>query len=461
MRYRLNLIAALTLSSLTLAAAQKQESFDVFTFTAPAGWKREGVGDGVLRYSRNQGGRYCLFDLYRAAGGTGKLDTDFQAEWQSLVVKRFAPTEAPELEKGTPLSGWQNQLGGAPFDYQGGTSLAVLSTFSQSGKAASILMLGNDERCLTDFDRFLSKLTLKKPTAITPTPPKPATPTTGAQPIKTAFAFNTTNFDDGWVSAEQKDWVLARKGNVTVRLHYPNDLTSKYYPDSDEHITVAWNTLIAPRYSNLQGFKKDFDTMTYLRPHLAGGYATSKETGQQVYVSLFEQDKSGWIEIVTPDQQTFTQTFGVNVDTVDQVETSVWDKLRNLRGLNRFAVAASDLKGTWSSNAGGMTQWVNAFTGLSAGATGFSSNQTFEFGPNGTYKWSIAMASGVIGAQTFQSAKSNGKLTMKGNWQINFSDIEKKPRLYNAYFEAGKNGSRILWLQDTGYGGYSAFGRVK
>ncbi|THF69203.1 hypothetical protein E7T06_13085 [Deinococcus sp. Arct2-2] len=92
--------------------------------------------------------------------------------------------------------------------------------------------------------------------------------------------------------------------------------------------------------------------------------------------------------------------------------------------MNRFAVSANDLKGEWSSDAGGMTQWVNSSTGLSAGATGFASN--------------------VIGAQTFQSAASGGKLAIKRNWQITFSEIEHKPRVYNAYFEAGKGGQRVL-----------------
>lgn len=124
-------------------------------------------------------------------------------------------------------------------------------------------------------------------------------------------------------------------------------------------------------------------------------------------------------------------------------------------------MSAADLKGEWSSSAGGITQWVNSFTGLSAGATGFSSNVTFTFGPGSAYTWNLVMASGVIGAQNVQSARSSGQFSMKGNWQVNFSDIERRPRLYNAYFEAGRGAQRILWLQDTAYGGYSAFIRVK
>jgi hypothetical protein len=38
--------------------------------------------------------------------------------------------------------------------------------------------------------------------------------------------------------------------------------------------------------------------------------------------------------------------------------------------------------------------------------------------------------------------------------------LSGKPRLYNAYFSCIK-GARLLWLQDTGYGGYTSFGKVE
>ena len=462
----LALIAALLAGVCT---AQSARTFDVFTFTPPAGWTQDASSKGAVRLSRNANGAYCLFDLYAASRGSGNVQSDFQAEWEVLVVKPFQPAKPPAMEAGEAANGWQNRLGGASFEYQGGSSLAVLATFSAANQRASALMLGNDEACLKEFDTFLKGLRLKAPGAVSPVKP-PAAQTPGVQtpaggrlntaPLKTAFKFDTTTFDDNWVSVAQQDWVLSRRGSVTVRLHYPNPATSAYNSDSADTIRVAWNTLVSPRYRDLQDYQQGF-TLDYERPHLAAGTATSLETGQRVYVSLFEQGDSGWIEIVTPDRATFLEEYGVDVTQMYGTKSDLLKRLRNLRGLNSFAVAASDLTGSWSSDAGGMTQWVNAFTGLSAGATGFSSNVTFDFAANGTYRWSIAMASGVIGAQTFQSAKSSGKHVMKGNWQITFSDIEGKARLYNAYFEAGRDGQRILWLQDSSYGDYRAHVRVR
>jgi len=87
-----------------------------------------------------------------------------------------------------------------------------------------------------------------------------------------------------------------------------------------------------------------------------------------------------------------------------------------------------------------------------------SSEQTFEFFSNGTYTWSINVASGFVGNIKFSNAKSSGTFTNPNNWQIHFSNLEGKPRLYNAYFSCVK-GARILWLQDTGYGGYTSYGK--
>ena len=46
-----------------------------------------------------------------------------------------------------------------------------------------------------------------------------------------------------------------------------------------------------------------------------------------------------------------------------------WNKMANMVTYNKFAMAASDLSGKWTSNFTGMTQYVNAYTGADAGST--------------------------------------------------------------------------------------------
>ena len=125
--------------------------------------------------------------------------------------------------------------------------------------------------------------------------------------------------------------------------------------------------------------------------------------------------------------------------------------MENMANYNKFAVAASDLNGKCTTNFTGMTQYVNAYTGASAGADTHASTQSYEFGAGNTYKWNIGVASGFVGNIKFQSAKSSGKFTVPNNWQVYFSDIEGKPKTYNVSFTCIK-GARVLWIDGTGFG---------
>lgn len=283
------------------------------------------------------------------------------------------------------------------------------------------------------------------------TAPTPAPPS--------GFTFTTTNFDDGWTSAVREDWVEVTKNNVKVLIHYPNATTNQYVSNPDEEKRIAWNTLVAPRYNNLQNYFVAKCALSYIQGSFVSGTLTDKQTGQTVYVALFKRDRSPWIEFIAPDITAFGQGTGFNVAVLsDYVNNSEWDPLQKFEGYNKFAVAASDLTGTWTNNFSGFTQYVNAYTGANAGMNTHSSSQTFEFLANSTYNWSIGVASGFVGNIKFSNAKSSGKFTNPNNWQIHFSELEGKPRLYNAYFSCVK-GARILWLQDTGYGDYSGYGR--
>ncbi|HRJ31059.1 MAG TPA: hypothetical protein PLV21_03150 [Cyclobacteriaceae bacterium] len=275
----------------------------------------------------------------------------------------------------------------------------------------------------------------------------------------TGFKFTTINFDDGWVSNERENWVEVTKNNVKVLIHYPNPTTSQYISDPEEAKRVAWNTLVAPRYSNLQNYFVAKCALSYIQGSFISGTLTDNHTGQQVYVALFKRERSPWMEFIAPNSTAFGQATGFDITTLSgYVENEAWNPLHRFEGYNKFAVAPSDLTGTWTNNFSGFTQYVNAYTGADAGMNTHSSSQTFEFLANGTYNWSISMASGFVGSIKFSGAKSSGKFTNPNNWQIHFSDLEGKPKLYNAYFSCIK-GARILWLQDTSYGDFSGYGR--
>jgi hypothetical protein len=263
------------------------------------------------------------------------------------------------------------------------------------------------------------------------------------------YAFTTTNFDDGWTSTVQEDWVEVTKGSIKVLIHYPNKKADDYNPNLLDGLKNAWDVLVAPRYSSAANFEfkpvSDWQSMEF-----AEADCVEKASGKTVHVVLFKFNRSGgggrYLEFITTDKNSFEQEFGPY-----HASTSGWEKMENMAYRNKFAIAAADLTGKWTSNFTGMTQYVNANTGASAGADTHASNENFEFGAANTYKWDLAVANGFVGNIKFQGVKSTGKFTVINNWQISFSDIEGKPRTYNAQFVCIK-AARVLWIDEKGFG---------
>jgi hypothetical protein len=271
----------------------------------------------------------------------------------------------------------------------------------------------------------------------------PLTKTTTTPSGNNKFAFTTTNFDDGWTSTVQEDWVEVTKGNIRVLIHYPNKQADAYNSVLMDGLKNAWNVLVAPKYSTASNM--EFKPLIgWQSIEFAEADAVEKATGSTVHVVLFKMNYSNgsgkYLEFITPNKAAFEQEFGAYRQT-----TYGWEKMERMANYNKFAVAASDLAGKWTSNFSGAIQYVNATTGFDAGMDTHASNENYVMAADNTYSWDLGVASGQVGNIKFQSVKSSGKLSMDGNWKIKFSDIEGKPRNYDVYFSCIK-GLRILWI---------------
>ena len=174
---------------------------------------------------------------------------------------------------------------------------------------------------------------------------------------KDGFTFTTTNFDDGWTSTVQEDWVEVKKEATTVLIHYPKEGT--IFPADPEPLTnAAWNILVAPRYSKLRNYKTTYIS-SYNRVYLGFGYLTENSTGKEVYVLLFRQGETGWLEFVTPDKNSFIQQFKFDPDMIRwDSETDLMIPLSRMATYNKFAIGATDFNGTWTSDFTGLQQLI-------------------------------------------------------------------------------------------------------
>ena len=440
---------------ISMPAWSQQQSYDMLHFTPPKGWKKTAATNSLSFDTVNNTKKsWARIAVWKSTTSKGNLQADFESDWQDFAVKKYSVSSSPLAIDTLTVDGWKVKSGMGKFVFNKDTATLAMTTFSDGQRYTSVMMMTNGKGYGDAIERFLSSV--KLPTAGVPiadNTPTVSTTTTNA----TGFQFSTTNFDDGWTAVAKEDWVELTKGKLKALLHYPREEDKKYYSQYSEHVSVFWNLLVAPRYSNLREYQSPGYNHSYEPGLFGAGLLNDNATKKDVWVALFSKGKSGWVEVIAPDKTTFVQAFGVdNPDTY----FDKWDALLNLTRKNYFAVGEADLVGKWSSNFSSSTAYYNVYTGIYVGAGVFGSASSFDFKGNKTYNWQIAVGQSQPGTlMKVDQGKSSGTWKLLGNWQVWCSEIERKPTTYNAYFSCFKGG-RILWLQDVSYGSYTAYGKV-
>ncbi|HTM92706.1 MAG TPA: hypothetical protein VL095_09815 [Flavisolibacter sp.] len=440
----------------TTVVAQ-QQTYDLFTFTPPKKWSKVAKENSIIfSTTDNVKHTWAQIDIIKSTTSKGSIEDDFKSEWKDLVMTRYGVKGQPIGIDSQSFQGYKLWTGLGKFLVGKDTSSILLNTFSDGQRCISFILLSNTTAYGKTLDDFVSSVNLAKPT-ITQVKNNSANNITSSTPLANGFQFNTTNFDDGWTSVVKEDWVEATKGSVKVLLHYLREQDKNYYTQYDERLNVFWNLLVAPRYTNLRQYQSPGYNYSSEPGYYGAGLLNDNTTKKDVWVVLFSKGKSGWIEVIASDKASFVQTFGI--DNPDRY-FSEWDALLRLAGMNRFAVGENDLIGKWSNQFSNSSAYYSIYTGIYAGSSTYASSQSFVFEKTKTYQWSLAVGkSGVNTSMQVDKVSANGNWKLVNNWQVWFSEIERKPKTYNAYFSCIKGG-RILWLQDVEYGSYTAYGKI-
>ncbi|MEQ1586040.1 MAG: hypothetical protein ABL895_09195 [Cyclobacteriaceae bacterium] len=428
----------------TLLFAQQSETFDIATFSPPAGWKRESV-DFAASYviTNNKTGGWCRVAIYKSIGSSGDPQVDFKSEWNNLVAKDHEGIITPTPET-TIEDGWTANSGVGKFTWQQKDVFILLNTISGYGRVLSITVTMNSEEFMKDVEKFLNSLELIKPEGqvvsnnvptgkLQPEQSIVITGTPGNQGISTS----TTNFEDGWVAQPFADYVRITKGNITVLLHYAIEITDELRNTGDVEGNL-FDRLMQPRYvvSNIR--KYDNGGPCYFCVYFYEADVVEKSSGKKYYAGLRVLTESGvsrCIEILSPSKQEFEKEFPTQ------------EKIAALTGYNKFAVRQADLIGTWEESGGSYVNMYSTVTGAYAGMNSASSADKFIFKNDGTYFSNHKGAFGMVGSMTFFDQKYNGSYTVT-NWDITATKrFEGKTDVYWAEFEAVRGG-RVLHLTD-------------
>lgn len=431
-------------SILSHAVYSQTQTFDIATFAPPQGWKRESV-DFAASYiiTNNKTGGWCRVAIYKSIGSSGDPQVDFKSEWNNLAAKDHEGIITPTPET-TLEDGWTANSGVGKFIWQQKDAFILLNTISGYGKVLSITVTMNSDEFMKDVEKFLNSLELIKPEGQVVTSNVPSGKQEPEQPIlisgvpgNQGISLSTTNFDDGWVAQPFADYVRVTKGNITVLLHYPIEITDELRNTGDVEGNL-FDRLMQPRYvvSNIR--KYDNGGPCYFCVYFYEADVVEKSSGKKYYAGFRVFTESGvsrCVEILSPTAQDFQKEFPTQ------------EKVEALRGYNKFAVSQKDLLGTWEESGGSYVNMYSTVTGAYAGMNSASSAHKFIFKNDGTYFSNHKGAFGMVGSMTFFDQNYNGTYTVT-NWDITATKrFEGKTDVFWAEFEAVRGG-RVLHLTD-------------
>jgi hypothetical protein len=465
-----NLFGLLLLTLLAANVIAQKEKFDIISYKPLKGWTKETKVNSMV-LTKIDGGSWCQIILYKNTVSKGDINADFNSEWKTLIIPNCPGISSPDKENPETGKDWTVMSGSGVWKFNGNNVATILTTYSGNGASVSIVCNATAKPYLDAFKNFMAGVDLyneKKEAISVIAPNQNNTNQNVSSAVKGNYKFNTTNFDDGWTSTIQEDWVEVTKGNKKVLIHFPKEGTI-IPADPDKLTNAAWNILVAPRYSNLKNYKTSY-VEDSKRPYFGMGYATEIKTGKPVFIVLFRRG-GGWIEAVTADNNSFTQEFGFNPESIRwgsisqymggwvvnnsqgntiNADQQVFDRLENMVGKNKFAVAASDLynTGEWKDHYSSNTFYANYYTGAYAGMSTYSSSQWFVFKAGNNYHWELAAANSYGGQIATAKATGNGTYKSLNDWKLFFSEMEGKAKTFDVYFSAIKGG-RVLWMNDA------------
>jgi len=151
------------LTIIVLQAAAQKQTFDMITYTAPKGWKKEVTKD-IISYTtiNTQTKNWCRINIVKSTSSKGSIEQDYESEWQELVVKSYKPDKAAPLDEPKETNGWKIKSGGAKFNFNNSDAMVLLTTATGYNRCASIVATTNNARYLEDIDSLLASVELKK-----------------------------------------------------------------------------------------------------------------------------------------------------------------------------------------------------------------------------------------------------------------------------------------------------------
>jgi hypothetical protein len=433
-------MTALLLLAAAAADGQTKGNFDIFTFTAPKGFKTEKTTEYAV-VKKDNGVQYCNSFVIKARVSAGDAKADFEADWQQYAGKKGA---AQPASSSTGNQGHWTVTGGyGTASYQNQLFYILISTFTGKGITYCVVHYFNTELYSDGIQAFTASIVPNETkvaalaantNAVGNSPVQsPAPP--GASMLMKKY---NTRFDDGWTATPLADYVQVTKAETEIRLYYLNEALEKQRPNTVEPEAWYWNKLVEPAFNAPSPQK--WVQVTYPVIYFYEGDAIDKATGKQVYISMKVIYEGGArvVVVITKNKMEYQQQFAHPND------------LNRMQGYNKFAVTLSDMVGAWAKNGGNGVEYYNAYTGGYTGMSAVSTTDEFKFTANGAYQSTHRYANSNNSGTQFGGMAYKGTVTVS-DWQVLATNrVSGKTKKFWCQLEAIKGGY-LLILTDSDY----------
>lgn len=180
-------------------ALAQRVSNDLLSYVPPpSSWTREVKPKSDTRYSIVNQRKYCQIFVLEGTNSKGDITADFENEWQTTIVPSYGVTGPPQITQTDTEAGWQARAGVGSFEYEGGVSVAMLTTISGYGRTTSIVAVTNTEDYTPVIQSVLASVQMNKaPAARKAAAPSPA-PTGKAKPTALQGYMDYSPFTRTW-----------------------------------------------------------------------------------------------------------------------------------------------------------------------------------------------------------------------------------------------------------------------
>lgn len=170
MRLSLTLLFLIFSASLS---AQSVQQFDIVSFSLASTWKKEAQQDWLAYRVENPSKKsYARILMYPSLPSSGNPESDFQKEWNDLIVAQYKPGSTINENLSDYKDAWKAKIRVAPFQHNLVNQAVILLMLTDGKKKMSFIFLTNSEEFEKDFEDFGSSLVFGSAPLKTKIPPQ-------------------------------------------------------------------------------------------------------------------------------------------------------------------------------------------------------------------------------------------------------------------------------------------------